>query len=457
MNFPSLKDVDLNAIIAAVGPAQSVQYNKPHVYPMATPMFVNKPGIERNQPREGPVEVYVHVPFCSYKCSFCTYATRQGSRPKQMDTYVKALEKEMQWIEPGTRLKELYIGGGTPTALTPQLLETVLTAIWKRVQSPNETVHTVECSPESITADHVKVFKQQKIERISMGIQSLDDEVLHRLHRHHTGQVALGACDLLVSNGRMLNVDLIYGLPGQTEESFVQDFQTVAAHGVHSVTVYNLRVNEKTPVAGNLEEDEQLGLERLITWRALIRACADDVGFKQTRWHTFVRKEPEKNANHPARRFENFPAIGNQIGIGMSARSRIESAVYRNHPEIKFYLQRIDQGRSPVEEVFVLKEADRKALFVGQYLGNGRPLNRGLYENNFGSSFEQDFGPILPRLLDSALVEENGSCISLTETGKLVFDLVNWMFYPKNRRDWIAARQKFEFKKRSRRSKQIEL
>src|SRR5262249_6412019 len=162
--------------------------------------------------------------------------------------------------------------------------------------------------------------------------------------------------------------------------------RTVAGRGVHSVTVYNLRINEKTPVAGKLEEGERLALERLVLWRATIRACAAELGFEQTRWHTFVREHPEVDADHPAPRYQNAPSLGNQIGIGMSARSRLGHVVYRNHPELHPYLQRITDGRSPVEEVFVLGEADRKALFIGQYLGNGRPLDRNRYEGHFGCS-----------------------------------------------------------------------
>jgi oxygen-independent coproporphyrinogen-3 oxidase len=304
----------------------------------------------------------------------------------------------------------------------------------------------VECSPESITPDHVPVLKQQQIGRVSMGIQSLDDQVLQRLNRHHSGQEALAACDLLISNGLMLNVDLIYGLPGQIEESFARDFQAVAAQGVHSVTVYNLRLNEMTPVAGKLQDDEQLELERLVEWRAMIRAVAAEMGFQQTRWHTFVRERLPEEADHPARRFENAPAIGNQIGVGLSARSRLGSVVYRNHPEFQSYLQRIAEGRSPVEDVFCLSEADRKALFIGQYLGNGRPLDLNEYEGRFGSSFERDFSPVLPRLRKSGLIEEDGTSISLTDTGKLVFDLVNWMFYPQHAQAWIAARQNADLK-----------
>ena len=316
-------------------------------------------------------------------------------------------------------------------------------------------VNIVECSPESISPEHVEVLKRHKIGRMSMGIQSLDDEVLQRLNRHHSSQEALSACELILSNGLMQNVDLIYGLPGQSEESFVEDFKTVSKLGVHSVTVYNLRINERTSVANKLSEDEELNLEQLIHWRTLIRECAESVGFKQKRWHTYVREEPEKEAGHPARRFENFPAIGDQIGIGMSARSRLQSIVYRNHPNMKTYLDRIDQDLSPVEEVFVLEEDDQKALYIGQYLGNGRPLDRTHYEHRFHCSFDEDFETILPPLHEGGVILEDESCIVLSETGKLVFDLVNWMFYPQKRKDWISKRQDFDFQARRKHRKNI--
>ena len=437
-----LKDLDLDAIIKTVGPVRRVQYNKPHVYPMAAPMFVTRPRAEHEHPPDGPVEVYVHVPFCRYKCSFCTYATRQHAQREQMDAYVQAVETELDWIEPGTALVELYVGGGTPTALPASLLSHLIAKVWTRVRSPAGAVHTVECSPETLTADHVRVFEDHQIGRVSMGIQSLDDRVLRRLTRDHSGREAIQACDRLVAGGRMVNVDLIYGLPAQTEDSFAEDFRTVAACGVHSVTVYNLRLNERTPVAGKLEPSEDLDLTRLVTWRAAIRAVADELGFTQTRWHTFTRTRPAADATHPARRFENMPAVGNQIGVGMSARSRLNAIVYRNHTDLGQYLQRIADEESPVQEVFELTEADRKALFVGQYLGNGRALDRTQYRDAFGCSFDRDFGPVLSQLRTTGLIEERDTAVALTEAGKLVFDLVNWMFYPQAAKDWMAGRDR---------------
>jgi oxygen-independent coproporphyrinogen-3 oxidase len=253
---------------------------------------------------------------------------------------------------------------------------------------------------------------------------------------------------LLVAGGLMVNVDLIYGLPGQTESSFARDCQTVASHGVHSVTMYNLRLNEKTPVAGALDDDERLGLEQLVKWRAHIGALAAEMGFQQTRWHTFVRRPREAQAPDPSARLKDISPNGNQFSAGMSAVSRLGSTCYRNHLDFNSYLTRIEDGRSPVEEVFILREDDHKALFIGQSLGSGKSLVREDYRHEFGDALEQDFGPVLRRLREGGLIDETVESISLSPTGKLVFDLVNWMFYPERAREWIADRQLVELRPR---------
>ena len=442
--LPILEQPDLDAIMAAVGPALKVQYNKPHVYPMAAPMFVKQPRAQRQRPPRGPLEVYVHVPFCNYKCTFCTYATRQGSSSQQMGRYVQALKRELDWLEPGTPLLQLYVGGGTPTVLPAGLLDEVLAAVHRRVDSTDSMVHTVECSPESLTADHLDVFRQHDIGRVSMGVQTLGADVLQQLRRRHGPQDALAAIDLLVAAGVMVNVDLIYGLPGQTDASFAHDFRTVAAHGVHSVTVYNLRINERTPVAGALREDERLELGQLVRWRALIGALAEELGFAQTRWHTFIRRKAADGPRHPSARFEDLTTIGGQLGVGMSARSRLGSAVYKNHTDMDSYVRRIEEGESPVEEVFVLEEEDHKTLFISQFLGSGKALDIRSYEERFACSFEDDFGAALQGLRDGGLIDVSAGLISLTPRGKLVFDQVMWMFYPRRAQEWIGQRQSLE-------------
>lgn len=437
--FQAPSSAELEQISTALGPASRLAYAPPHIYPMSAPIFDKQVNRDRPRPAEGPLGIYAHIPFCNYACSFCFYAKRVGDSRELMTRYVQALVKELEWVEPGTSLAQLYVGGGTPTVLPPDLLDQVLTAIFARMRR-SDAVHTVETSPESLTPEHLDVLDRHGIGRVSMGIQSLRDNVLDRVQRRHDAQYALGACDLLVRRGFIVNVDLIYGLPEQTEETFQDDFQRVVGHGVHSITAYNLRVNERTPVARNLIEEEQLDLARLVRWRAFVKHVAAEAGFLQSRWHSFRRPPSDDPVNQRAIQFEDLTSVGNQFSIGLSARSRLNSTVYRNHSEMIPYLDCIENGRSSVEEVFPLANEARKTRFIALSLGDGKPLDRAAYEAEFGEPFELEFGEPLHRLRDANLLADDG-VVTLTETGKLVHDLVTWAFYPSRAKDWLRQRE----------------
>jgi oxygen-independent coproporphyrinogen-3 oxidase len=436
---PSHEDADIERIVQALGVAQRVAYAPPSVYPMAAPAFVATPGAERPQPAGGQLGVYIHVPFCEYGCTFCFYVRRVGASAEQMQRYVSAAVRELDWVAPGTLLSQLYVGGGTPTSLPADLLDELLAAVFARVRDDGEQVHTVECSPETLTDEHLRVFRRRGIKRVSLGIQTFDDAVLDSVRRRHSGAEALAACERLVDGGFIVNVDLIYGLPRQTEAIFRSDFETVAAWGVDAVTAYHLRLNERTPVVGQLREDERLDMARLIRWRTLVQRTADALGYRQRRWYEFLRGAPVAGARKP--HFEDVTSIGNQIGIGPSARSRLENTVYRNHSNPQRYLERVEAGQSPVEETFILGVEDWKVRFVALSLGDGKPLNRSEYKREFGCSVEDDYGETLQRLLAASLASDDGECISLTETGKLVYDHVTLAFYPRRARGWLEGRE----------------
>ena len=430
---------ELDRIAAALGPTSRLAYAPPHIYPMSAPAFVPAIGADRPHPGGGGATgVYVHVPFCNYACSFCFYAKRVGDTREQMERYTRAVVKELDWLRPGTPLAQLYVGGGTPTVLPPDLLDTVLAAVFARTTGGG--VHTVECSPESVTPAHLDVLRSRGVGRVSMGIQTLAEPVLDGVRRKHGRSEALAACDLLASSGLTVNVDLIYGLPDQSESDFHKDFEAVAGRGVNSVTVYNLRVNERTPVGRSVKSDERLDLARLVRWRAFVNQTAADLGFTQTRWHLFQRLSAPAAAPKPAK-FEDRTGEGNQIGVGMSARSRLGGTVYRNTPDFHAYLARVEAGESPVEEVFPLGESERKTRYVAQTLGDGKPIDRAAFAATFGGDFDAEYGVPLRRMLAADLVAEDGDRVVLTETGKLVHDLVTLAFYPQHVRDWLRERE----------------
>jgi oxygen-independent coproporphyrinogen-3 oxidase len=320
----------VEAIARALGQSPGVAYAAAHVYPWAAPDFACTPGAVRPRLALSRLRLYVHVPFCNYACTYCFYAIRVGADRDVMARYLLALARELEWADAGTPLSQLFVGGGTPTALPPDLLARLLASVFARTPATGTEVHTVEASPETITADHVTALRDHGVGRVSMGIQTLDHSVLDGVHRRHSPRQALAACDLLAGSGLLVNVDLMYGLPGQTEEGFRRDLETVVEHGVHSVTLYDLRLNERTSVAKALADHERLGLERLMRWRAFVASTARELGLEQSRWHTWRRAEGPAQRHRRAPHFEP-DGKGYQLGIGMSARSQLGYTVYRNH------------------------------------------------------------------------------------------------------------------------------
>jgi oxygen-independent coproporphyrinogen III oxidase len=430
----------LEAVARALAHVPGAAYCVPHEYPGAAPAFLPDPMAKRPPLASDRLRLYAHVPFCRYHCTFCCFAVRAGADDDAMARYVRALRKELEWVEPGTPLAQLFVGGGTPTALRPQLLDELLEAIFRRTTRFGDGVHTVEASPETLSPAHVEVLRRHGIGRVSMGVQSLDGEVLGAVHRRHTAQESLSACKLLVGAGLIANVDLIYGLPRQSEESFLADMETIARTGVHSMTLYSLHLNDHTPVSKSLRDGERLALARLIRWRAVVKQRAAALGYEQTRMHTFKRLDTIARKHERLDHF-NHTSWGHQLGIGMSARSHVGRIAYRNCCKLEAYLQRVEEGLSPVEETLPLAEEDRMTQFIGRSLGDGKVLSRSLYGSTFGRVLDDDYGETFGRLKKAGLIDDDGEHLTMSELGKLVYDLVTLSFYPQRAQDWLRARE----------------
>ncbi len=431
----------VDRIADALAGALHVPYAPPHIYPMAAPAFRTAAGTGRARRSDDPLAVYVHVPFCNYACTFCFYAKRVGDDVATKARYVDAVARELAWIPAGTRLRHLYLGGGTPTALPAPLLDRVLGAVLERTTPVPGARWCVEGSPESLTPEHVSVLRARGVGRVSVGVQSLDAGELDRVHRRHAPARALEVLRMLVAQGFVVNVDLIYGLPGQTEASFADAFGAVVATGVDAVTTYGLRVNERTPVARALAPAERLDLSRKLHWRLHVKQTADALGLLQTRWHTFVRPDGGQAPRPTAPPVDDTGSTGDQFGAGPSARSRLDATVYRNYADLDAWRGQVERDESPVAEVFDLDAQDRRIRFLGQSLGDGQPLDRSAWISAFGMPIEAEFGPVIERLRAADLLADAGTTIVLTDTGKLVHDLVTLAFYPPRTQAWLAERQ----------------
>jgi oxygen-independent coproporphyrinogen-3 oxidase len=264
-----------------------------------------------------------------------------------------------------------------------------------------------------------------------MGVQTFNNDVLRRVHRRHTGEQALDACRKLAASGLMVNIDLMYGLPGQSREIFHDDFAMVASEKVGCVTAYNLRVNEETPVRRLLKDHERLELGRLAVWRGFVRDTARQLGYEQPHWQRFML---------PDTQFELELTTDNLYGLGVSARSFLDNAVYRNHTKLSRYVQRVESGSSPVQEVFPLSLEHQKTYFITRSLGAGKQLDYRIYEERFGRRFWQDYGEVCQPLLDTGALEEDGDRLAIYPMGALLYDRVTLAFYPEVLLRWLQGR-----------------
>jgi oxygen-independent coproporphyrinogen III oxidase len=432
----TISDAEVRRVAHALGDAPAAAYTAPLVYPWAVRNFVSRPLAER-PPVSGPMRLYVHVPFCNYRCTFCAFAVRVGAGEALMERYVAAVGRELDRVAAvDASLVQLFVGGGTPTALPPRLLDALLERVLRSARVGGELAHTVEASPESIEDGHLEVLRERGIARVSMGVESMEPAVLDTVRRRHTPEQALEACRRIVASGLVLNVDLLYGLPRQTADGFRRDLEQIAATGAHSVCLYALRVSEATPVRTALADEETLDLARSIGWRALAARAAAECGFVGTRTYLFERRD-RVAARESGFAIARPPGATAHLGVGMSARSQIRGVVYRNHDRLETYVERVERDASPVETVFELDEADRKTQFVAVHLGNGLALWRAGYERAFGAPIEQDFGELVARLTAAELLADDGVRLELTETGRLVYDRVLLCFYPERARRWL--------------------
>lgn len=414
-------------------------YSVPHVYPSAAPAYTDSPMAARPPISRKQLRLYLHVPFCSYRCTFCYFAVRVGADDALKARYVDAVARELEEVPPGTPLLQLYTGGGTPTALSPDLLDRLLEAVFSRTSPSGAGVHTVETSPDTATEAHARVLVRHGIGRVSMGVQSLDGEILGSVHRKQTSDQVFESASLLSDAGLIVNIDLIYGLPGQTEASFAADLKRIADAGIPAVTFYSLRHNERTPVRRMLRPDERFDLAGLARWRKFVAQAAADHGYSQTRWHTFKRLDTRAK-NHE--RLACFDGSGGyQLGVGVSARSHLGHTIYRNNEKIGAYLDRIENGQSPVEQTYALNDIDRKTQYVARTLGDGHVMSRADFAAVFGTPIEDTYGGVLTRLCKGGLIEDDGGLIALSEVGKLLYDLVTLAFYPPHAQAWLKERE----------------
>lgn len=364
--------------------------------------------------------VYVHIPFCRSRCSYCDFAT--GMYESSLaERYVRALTKEIGSFANAADNQDIdtvYFGGGTPSLLLPTQVETILSAVGKRFKIASKAELTMEMNPGELTLDILQEFRALGINRASFGAQTFDDRELKHLGRTHTAADIRQTFHHLRQAGfGNISFDLIAGLPGQTLEAWTHNLDEALRLRPEHLSLYLLEVHEGTPLAdqikrgGRPQPDEDLAAEM---YRLLVqRVCA--AGYQHYEISNFCL--PGYESRHNTKYWTGAP----YYGFGCSAHSYDGKARrWANQRDAAQYLELIESVQSPVVETIDLSEDDKRAesVFLGMRLLSGISLND--YRQHFGADLLEDHAGDIDRLNEAGLIELDNDLLRLTSTGALM-------------------------------------
>src|SRR5579859_7714318 len=237
--------------------------------------------------------LYVHVPFCAKKCSYCAFYS-EASNGEMVNRYVDALLREMQRVAHDLKPSTVFFGGGTPSLLTLNQWERLLKGM-DRLNLTGAAEWTVECNPATVSLDKARLLRSHGVNRISMGVQSLNENLLDRLGRIHSREMVFKSFDILRTAGfNNLNIDLMFAIPGQTMEIWRATLAEAIALGSEHLSSYEVIYEEDTPLYAQLqakefEVNEDLACEM---YEELVEQ-AGAAGFQQYEVANFARNKSE--------------------------------------------------------------------------------------------------------------------------------------------------------------------
>jgi oxygen-independent coproporphyrinogen-3 oxidase len=322
-------------------------------------------------PRQPITSLYVHVPFCAHKCSYCAFYS-EASSGELINRYVSALIRELELVACDLKPTTVFFGGGTPSLLNLRQWEQILRAM-QRLNLLGAKEWTVECNPATVSLDKAKALCSFGVNRISMGVQSLDEALLDRLGRIHSRDMVFKSFDILRKAGfDNLNIDLMFAIPGQTLEIWRDTLTEALAMGSEHLSSYEVIYEEDTPLfaqlqAGEFDVDEDLACamyEELVSHAA--RA-----GFHQYEIANFARNAANGEASITlpslaCRHNINYWRGGSFYGLGPSATSYVRGVRTRNWSNTQLYCDQLEKGQRAIEsreELAPLARAGEMAAF----------------------------------------------------------------------------------------------
>lgn len=380
------------------------------------------------------VSLYVHIPFCAVKCKYCDFLSFDGEGYGTMLRYVDSLCQEIKLYTPiagDYEVRSIFIGGGTPSLLDESLITNIMAYIKKTFTLVPDCEITIEANPGTLRHQKLTGYKLAGINRISIGLQSADDEMLHKLGRIHNYDQFVASFKAARRAGfKNINVDVMSGLPGQTIHSYVDTLTRVMEFGPEHISAYSLSIEEGTPFSRDPEILETLPTE-MIDRRMyeITKKLLSASGYERYEFSNYSRPGYECKHNMV------YWTGGEYIGFGIGAASYFQGKRFSNIRDIATYIDNLEDVKEKFagvdNEELLYNEVTRKlrenvtTMYIDsrmeEFMFLGLRMMCGVSRSDFEERFKKDiyevYGPVLNKYIDMGMMAAIDDRIILTDQG----------------------------------------
>lgn len=374
------------------------------------------------------IGIYVHIPFCKQKCNYCDFIS-YCDKNDLVEKYIEALKQEIKNnIEDVSKyeISTIYIGGGTPSYIESKYIGEILETIKQKYNISKNAEITIEVNPGTATKEKLKNYVEAGINRVSLGLQSCNNNLLKMIGRIHTYEEFLNTYKLAREVGfKNINVDLIIGLPNQTLDDVKKSLEEIIKLKPEHISVYSLIVEEGTPIEKKIEKGElklpDEELERKEYWE--VKSTLESSGYKHYEISNFAKEGYESKHNVNCWEQKEY------LGFGVAAHSYINRIRYSNTENIEKYINqevRSEKCKVGSESLYTVHEVQNEEDQKKEYMLLGLRKIDGVkissFKNKFGCNPIMEFKNELNKLVQEKLIEIDLDQIKLTPKG---IDLAN--------------------------------
>lgn len=378
--------------------------------------------------------IYVHIPFCRQKCLYCDFPS-YTTDSQLYSTYITALCREVagrSGIFSHAVVDTVFIGGGTPTLLSQDLLSQVLNCLREHYQLSDGVEITVEANPGTVDGAKLRTLRAHGVNRISFGVQTFAERLLPKIGRIHSAAEAVRAVELAQAAGfDNINVDLMYGLPEQTVQDLQESIDRAIGMGVRHLSVYGLKIEEGTPFA-SLHEQGRLALPEEAAEEAMYELAAHYLPAKGFQRYEISNYAPAGwECRHNLKYWHYQP----YLGLGLAAHSFFDGQRLANTGDLQQYLDFFSRSGGEKQEfpVAVVEKLDKEtamAEFVFLALRTSSGLHIPDFNNCFAADFFNQYNKVIAALRRQKLIEVTEKAVRLTELGMKYGNVVFGAFLP---------------------------